>query len=80
MCKVGSLVKNSFGGWSCTNWKNGCKAIFENVSNKPYTKQCFVCNNGYLRKSKAGKWYCTNLKSCKSFYQDEKGKPVLVKK
>lgn len=80
ICGEGYLRKNKFGKWSCSNWRNGCKALFEDVDDKPYTEKCPACGKGFMRKSKNNHWYCTEFKDCKSFFKEEAGKSVLSSK
>lgn len=67
--------------WSCSNYKNGCKASFTDNKNKPILVKCPKCKNGYLKKwaGKKGDYYqCPN---CKEFYSVLKsGLPKLSNK
>lgn len=83
ICKKGSLILfNGKNGkfWSCSAYKQGCKARFTNIRNKPAIHKCPKCNNGYLvqRTSKTGKfWGCNNYPECKATFKDEKSKPIF---
>lgn len=68
--------------WSCSNYKNGCKAIFEDCKGIPVIEKCPVCGNGYLHK-RSGKdgdfWSCSEYKTagCKAYFSDVKGRPLI---
>lgn len=66
--------------WSCSNYKNGCKATFQDYKGVPVIEKCPVCGKGYLRK-RQGKngdfWSCSNYPDCKAAFSDVRGKPVI---
>lgn len=87
VCHEGKLFprEGKFGKfWSCSNYKNGCKAAFDDLKGKPAIEKCPVCGKGFLRR-KSGKdggyfWSCSEYANgCKASFTDNKGKPVLVK-
>ncbi|WP_104722732.1 DNA topoisomerase 3 [Helicobacter mesocricetorum] len=95
-CNKGFLQKRKgkYGEfWGCSEYKEGCKAIYPDNKGKPNfeTKQttndtsykCPQCNKGFLQriKSKNGKgwwWGCSEFKQgCKAMYYDDNGKPKI---
>lgn len=89
VCEKGTLFPHDgkFGKfWSCSKFKNGCKAVFQDAGGQPVIEKCPVCGKGYLQK-RAGKngafWSCSEYKneknSCKAMFSDVKGKPVIKK-
>lgn len=89
VCGKGTLFPHDgkFGKfWSCSEYKNGCKAVFQDAGGQPMIEKCPVCEKGYLQKrsSKNGAfWSCSEYKnvknSCKAMFSDVKGKPVIKK-
>lgn len=66
--------------WSCSNYKNGCKATFQDCKGAPVIEKCPVCGKGYLQKRKGKNgdfWSCSNYPECKAAFSDVKGKPVI---
>ncbi len=91
-CKKGFLQRikaktNNKYFWGCSEFKNGCNAIYNDNRNKPelITHKCPKCGSKLFRnKSKNGKgfyWACSGYKDgCRiGFIQDNKGKPKLIK-
>lgn len=70
--------------WACTEFKNGCKSVFQDVNDSPQMKDyvCPACNNHSLRyfDGKYGKtWNCQGYKdeSCNASFPDKRGEPSL---
>ena len=83
-CGTGKLYPHDgkFGKfWSCSNYKNGCNATFQDYKGAPVIEKCPVCGKGYLqrRKGKNGDfWSCSEYSNgCKAAFSDVKGKPVI---
>ena len=84
VCGSGKLYphEGKFGKfWSCSNYKNGCKATFSDCNGKPVIEKCPVCGKGYLQK-RNGKngdfWNCSEYSNgCQAAFSDVKGKPVI---
>lgn len=84
VCGNGKLFphEGKFGKfWSCSNYKNGCNATFQDCKGTPVIEKCPVCGKGYLQK-RNGKngdfWSCSEYKNgCKAYFSDVKGKPVI---
>lgn len=87
ICKIGKLYQHEgkFGKyWNCSNYKNGCKAVFSDYNDKPAIHKCPACDNGYLKQIKTKNneilWCCSEIDNgCKTFFKDNKGKPVIHK-
>lgn len=86
ICEKGTLFPHDgkFGKfWSCSEYTNGCKAVFQDASSQPVIEKCPVCGKGYLQK-RTGKnstfWSCSEYTNgCKAMFSDAKGKPVIKK-
>lgn len=84
-CHKGRLYlhEGKFGKfWSCSAYKEGCKAVFDDDKGKPVIIECPECHAGFLhrRTSKAGNpyWSCSNYAGgCKAIFYDDKGKPDI---
>lgn len=83
VCGTGTLYPHDgkYGKfWSCSNYKNGCNATFQDNKGVPIIEKCPVCGKGYLQK-RQGKngdfWSCSNFPECKAAFSDVKGKPVI---
>lgn len=83
-CGTGKLYPHDgkFGKfWSCSNYKNGCNATFQDYKGAPVIEKCPVCGKGYLqrRKGKNGDfWSCSEYSNgCKAAFSDVKGEPVI---
>lgn len=76
--------------WSCSNF--ACNVFYENNDGIPnfeivketYPRDCPECKGGKLKKivsttTKLPMWTCSNNTNCKSFFDDEDGKPVPQK-
>lgn len=86
VCGKGSLYLHDgkYGKfWSCSRYKEGCSAIFDDDKGKPVIVKCPSCGKGFLRrsKSKAGNyfWGCSAYKEtgCRAYFADEKGHPDI---
>lgn len=87
VCGTGKLYQHEgkFGKfWNCSNYKNGCKATFDDDKGKPAIYECPVCNKGLLVKRKSTKndneyfWSCNQYQSgCKAIFSDVKNKPLI---
>ncbi len=85
VCGKGRLYlhEGKFGKfWSCSAYKEGCTASFDDNKGKPVIISCPECQKGFLRrrKSKTGNyfWSCSDYANgCKAFYYDNNGKPDI---
>ena len=89
-CESGYLrmIKGKNGNfWGCTEFKNGCKASFDDNKGKPILEkieyQCPKCGQN-LRKINGSKgvfWGCSGFKDgCKASFPDKKNKPDFSEK
>ena len=87
VCKTGKLFphESKYGRfWSCSNYKNGCKATFSDCNGSPVFEKCPVCGQGYLQRRLGAVpsdvfWGCNEYKNngCKATFSDVKGKPFV---
>lgn len=87
VCGTGTLYphEGKFGKfWSCSNYKNGCKASFSDCNGNPVVEKCPVCGKGYLQRRLGAVpddifWGCNEYKNngCKATFCDVKGKPLI---
>lgn len=76
--------KSEFGTfWSCSRYKDGCKAKFADDKGKPLIITCPTCGKGYLKRVKSKKtgkifWSCSlySTGECKAIFPDNNGKPL----
>ena len=87
VCGTGKLYQHEgkFGKfWNCSNFKNGCKATFNDDKGKPAIYECPVCKKGILVRRKSTKneneyyWSCNQYQNgCKAIFSDVKNKPII---
>ena len=87
ICGTGKLFQHEgkFGKfWNCSNFKNGCKATFDDDKGKPAIYECPVCKKGILVRRKSTKnekefyWGCNQYQNgCKAIFSDVKNKPLI---
>lgn len=85
VCHKGRLYQHTgkFGKfWSCSGYKEGCKASFQDDNGRPGIYECPVCKKGVLIKRKGKNdeyfWSCSRYKDgCKVTFSDSKNKPLI---
>ena len=87
ICGTGKLFphESKFGEfWGCSNYRNGCNAIFSDCNGAPVIEKCPICGEGYLTKRPSFEpgdnfWGCNQYKNngCKATFSDVKGRPFI---
>lgn len=87
ICGTGKLFphESKFGKfWGCSNYRNGCNAIFSDCNGAPVIEKCPICGEGYLTKRPSFEpgdnfWGCNQYKNngCKATFSDVKGRPFI---
>lgn len=87
ICGTGKLFphEGKFGKfWGCSNYRNGCNAIFSDCNGAPVIEKCPICGEGYLTKRPSFEpgdnfWGCNQYKNngCKATFSDVKGRPFI---